>query len=83
MCINSNQYYMHPFVTSVCFNMLATKVILATLVIFLIYPEVTQSRFSHFWIKGWWEHQTIVLLFGNPKEILLGWKGTTGKMAKI
>ena len=37
MCINSNQYYMHPFVTSVRFNMLATKVILATLVIFLIY----------------------------------------------
>ena len=82
MCINSNQYYMHPFVTSVCFNMLATKVILATLVIFLIYPEVTQSRFSHFWIKGWWEHQSQVVLFGFRKYVLLGWKGTYFMLSK-
>ena len=73
---------MHPFVTSVRFNMLATKVILATLVIFLIYAEVTQSRFSHFWIKGWWEHQTVVLLYGYPKTVLLGWKGTYFMLSK-
>ena len=82
MCINSNQYYMHPFVTSVRFNMLATKVILATLVIFLIYAEVTQSRFSHFWIKDFLYNQLLVKLYGLPKKIQIGWVGTYFMLSK-